>query len=287
MTGDDRDPRTLVDAVAGDPLGTTDPKWRDDHADARPAVDETSVEDSSADDDAERTLDADPAWLAELAAEPTAGAADDDAERTIDADADLIEHVRAASRAARSGLAAPPATSDAESDSAPAADPAGEDPAGDDAAGGAPATIIDPAPPPPPAGIDLALPPPPAGVPAAVPPPTDTGPALPPPIADRPAAAAAPAAAAPASPAATSSGGGRWQPPARLRPAELRVAAPLIADRTPKRGHLDRRWALLGVVVAAVVGFLIAIAINGGDDAPDPAPGSTTVPGAPTTVSTP
>jgi hypothetical protein len=307
MTADDTD-RPTVDPVDGDPLSTTDPTWRDDGAD---------------EEDTERTIDADPAWLAELRAERSAGTAGhDDAERTIDADADLIEHVRATTRAARSALAEPP---DAPADAAPA----------DAAPAGAPATtavdprptpppaVVDPSPARPPVGIDPSLPVPPAGVRATppgearagLPPPTPGGPrfATAPALAPDTPATAAPApstaatpAAAPSSPAtplaapspatppavapstaATPDANGRWQPPARLRPTEVRATAPLITDRTPTRGHLDRRWALAGVVVAAIVGFLIALAVTSGDDAPDPPPGPTTVPGASTTVSTP
>src|SRR4051794_28088134 len=61
--------------------------------------------------DDERTIDADPARLAELAG------ADD--ERTIDADVDLLDHVRTAVREARDRLAAPPVTGD---EPAPAAE---------------------------------------------------------------------------------------------------------------------------------------------------------------------
>jgi hypothetical protein len=87
--------------------------------------------------------------------------------------------------------------------------------------------------------------------------------------------------------ATTPASGGRWQPPARLRPAEVRPSAPLLTERPPSRHHLDWRWAAAGIVIAAVLGFVIAMAVRGGDDPPDPAPGSTTVPGASTTVSTP
>jgi hypothetical protein len=86
---------------------------------------------------------------------------------------------------------------------------------------------------------------------------------------------------------ATGSSGGRWQPPARLRPAELRPTAPLLADPAPKRRHVSWRWVVVLIALAAVAGVLIAIAVSGGDGAPDPAPGSTTVPGASTTVTTP
>jgi hypothetical protein len=68
---------------------------------------------------------------------------------------------------------------------------------------------------------------------------------------------------------------------------EVRPSVPLLAAPAPSRRHLDWRWAALGIVLAALVGFLIAIAVRGGDDTPDPTPGSTTVPGATTTVSTP
>jgi hypothetical protein len=61
----------------------------------------------------------------------------------------------------------------------------------------------------------------------------------------------------------------------------------LLADGAPTRRHLDWRWAALGIALAALVSFLIALAVIGGDDAPEPTPGSTTVPGASTTVTTP
>lgn len=283
MSGDHTDPRTTVDRLEGDPLGSTEPTWRDDHTDVQVGT----TEEDAPDHDPERTIDADPAWRTELRAEPNEQAADrDDAERTTDADADLVEHVRAAARAARSGLAAPPTarTEEAvEAAAAPAEEAAHEPPT---------ETGIDPALPPAPADVAAAMPPPLAEPAADLPPPTSDTPHWAP-VAAAPSSAAAAVTTTDASTATTTATGagaataasGRWQPPARLRPAELRAATPLIADRTPKR-HLDWRWAVVGVVAAAVIGFLIAIAVSG-DDAPDPAPGSTTVPGASTTVSTP
>jgi hypothetical protein len=326
-----------------DPLGTTDPRWRDAQPADDAAADRPGDDDAGA-DDAERTIDADPAWFAQLSADAVpeaAGASDED--RTIDVDADLLEHVRAAARAAREGLAAPPVPIADETGADPRTDPAeaaevdvtsAEEPASaasteqpaavpseqaptadggtwSPPAPGAPtswllAEVASSASPPPtaapPAEPATEVAPAPASglptpqLPPSVPPDTlapappvitgGTPPSPPPPA--RPAMAPHPApsnevAAGAMSPA----GGGRWQPPARLRPAEVRASAPLLSDRPPTRRHLDWRWAALGIVLAVVVGFLIAIAVGGGDDTPDPAPGSTTVPGASTTVDTP
>lgn len=296
--------RTEASAL-GDALGTTDPTRRDQPGAAAAA--------GPADDDAERTIDGDPTEFAGDGDPEVAG----DSERTIDVDIDVLEHVRAAVRAARDGLAAPP-TPDADPAHSIEPDPGARtegsrpdpsDAESDPAVGTERPTTI---------GIDLSLPPPPAGVANVLPPPDRPG-ALPPPS-GKPGLAAAAAIAvvtepapvapaepgpvtAPSTPAATSvppatdgattaapsagSGGGRWQPPARLRPAEVRASAPLVTDRSPARRHLDWRWAAVGIVVAAVVGFLVAIAVSGGDDAPDPAPGATTAPSATTIESTP
>lgn len=300
MSRDRAEPTAL-----GDALGTTDPTWRD-----QPGAPAAA---GPADDDAERTIDGDPTEVAGDGDGEVAG----DSERTIDVDIDVLEHVRAAVRAARDGLAAPP-TPDA--DPAQSVEP-GPDAPTEDAPPDTSDVDSDPAvgtERPAAGGIDLSLPPPPAGVANVLPPPDRPG-ALPPPS-GRPglAAAAAIAAvtepapvapaepdpvAAPSPPVATTappaadggttaapsagSGGGRWQPPARLRPAEVRTSAPLVTDRSPARRHLDWRWAAVGIVVAAVVGFLVAIAVSGGDDAPDPAPGATTAPSATTIESTP
>ena len=75
--------------------------------------------------------------------------------------------------------------------------------------------------------------------PAALPPPVHRPATLPPPV----------AAAAP-----TRRPDGRWQPPPRLRPAEVPAAPALLPATTAHRRHLDWRWALAGVVAAAAIG---------------------------------
>ena len=114
-----------------------------------------------------------------------------DAERTIDADADLIEHVRATTRAARVGLATPPAPPAGDARPTTPVDPPPTSTPPPSAETDPPPAGTDPSPPVPsaevgrpPAGIDLSLPLPPAGVPT--PAPAATGPALPPPTPDGP-----------------------------------------------------------------------------------------------------
>jgi len=212
--------------------------------------------------DDERTIDADPARLAELAG------ADD--ERTIDADVDLLDHVRTAVREARDRLAAPPATG---AEPAPAEE---EGPWLPTSPGGATSSLLP---------ADESQP----GVRGSAPP-RERSAALPPAVApveparppEQPPAIAPAEEVSPSAPART--GGGRWQPPPRIRPADVRPTEPLLPDRTPPRRPLDRRWVIAGVVLAIVVSVLVAIAVRGGGDSPDPEPGSTTAPGASTTV---
>jgi hypothetical protein len=253
-----------------EPLGVEDLAWRDDLADPNrtlPPVAAPAADDGTSDDaaDGERTIDADPAWLAELlggaAPNDAVGGRGDDAERTVDTDPDLVESVRAAAREARAGLAAPPPTTD-----------------GPPTAAAVPATEPEPEPV---RGIDARLPPPPVGV----------GPGLPAPV---PSAGLAPPAVAGAAvdrasaPAAATIGAaplddGRWRPPARLRPAPTPADGPLLPTTSATRRALDWRWALAGVLVAAVVGFLIAIAVGGDDSPSNPEPSVSTAPGATTT----
>lgn len=228
----------------------------------------------------EVTGDADPEWLAALrwrdesdAVETPSGSIpneDAEAERTTEADADLVELVRAARQEARAGLAAPPrpdepATTTDDAPRTPADEPAVEPPQ-------APATAFLP----PPTQADF-------GRLAFI---RTSGPpdeAEPPREPDPP--AAAPSTTVP----------GRWQPPARLRPAEVPSTGPLLGDMPARRRGVDWRW--LAVAIAAVVAVVVVIAMRGGDDSPPPATdpsgstiGTGTAPPSsdvPTTVSVP
>jgi hypothetical protein len=201
----------------------------------------------------EVTRDADPEWLAALrwrdesdAADTPAGPMSNDdaaAERTTEADADLVELVRAARQQARAGLAAPPRPDDsamtADAPPTPADEPANEAPP-------APAPTFLP----PPTQADFGR----LAFIRASDPPDE---AEPPNEPDPP--AATPSATLP----------GRWQPPARLRPAEVPSTGPLLGDAPARRRRVDWRWLAVGI--AAVVTVVVVIAMRGGDDRPPPA----------------
>jgi len=221
--------------------------------------------------DDEVTRDVDPAWLAAMRTPSQADAARTgaegngqggagvdlttegiDAERTTDADGDLVEHVRAAVREARAGLATPPTT--------------------------APPTQLPPA-------LEPTLEP--APTPTPEPAPARPGSALPPPVVTAGGAATElPATDSVVQPVADPVPGPsrvRWEPPARLRPAAIPTAAPLLVDRAPRRHSLRWPWVVAAAVIAALAGFAIAVAVSGGDD-PAPPPTTEDAPGGSTTA---